>query len=115
MPSVEAVQSKSILTPTGGFLASFDYSLNPYVGCAFGCSYCYAASWVYDRVLQQSWGRWLRAKTNAPELLLRSARRGKVAGSRIFLSSVTDPYQPAERRLKLTRGCLEVLAEHPPG
>jgi DNA repair photolyase len=114
MVAVDEVQAKSILTPTGGFLDSFDYSLNPYFGCSFGCSYCYAASWVYDRGLRSSWGRWVRAKRNAAALLLKAARAGKLTGKRIYMSSVTDPYQPLERRAGITRACLEVLAEHPP-
>jgi DNA repair photolyase len=114
MPTVETVQARSILTPTGGFLDSFDYSLNPYVGCSFGCSYCYAASWVYDRELRGSWGRWVRAKANAAALLEKAGQAGRLAGSRIFMSSVTDPYQPVERRAGITRACLEVLVRQPP-
>ncbi|HZQ38542.1 MAG TPA: radical SAM protein [Dehalococcoidia bacterium] len=112
--AVDAVEARSILTKTGGFLASFDFSLNPYRGCAFGCGYCYAASWVYDARERERWGRWVQAKRNAAALLAKAARQGKLADARIFMSSVTDPYQPLEKRLGITRACLEVLAEHPP-
>ncbi|HLZ71594.1 MAG TPA: radical SAM protein [Dehalococcoidia bacterium] len=114
MPAVAEVQARSILTKTGGFLDSFDYSLNPYRGCAFGCGYCYAASWVYDTAERERWGRWLQAKTNAAALLAKAAARGKLAGARIFMSSVTDPYQPQEKHAGITRACLEVLAANPP-
>lgn len=114
MATVEEVQAKGILTPTGGFLNSFDYSLNPYVGCRFACSYCYAASWVYDRELRESWGRWLKVKANAAALLEKAGQQSKLAGKRIYMSSVTDPYQPHERKARLTRTCLEVLLDYPP-
>ncbi len=114
MLAISEVSARSILTKTGGFLASFDYSLNPYRGCAFGCGYCYAASWVYDAAEREQWGRWLQAKTNAAALLAKAARRGKLDGARIFMSSVTDPYQPQEKRAGITRACLEVLTDNPP-
>ncbi len=114
MTAVVETRARSILTSTGGFLDSFDYSLNPYSGCSFACSYCYAASWVYDRELRDSWGRWVRAKTNAAELLEKAGRQGKLAGKRIYMSSVTDPYQPLEKRAAITRGCLEALIRYPP-
>jgi DNA repair photolyase len=60
------------------------------------------------------WSHWISPKTNAPELLRDAARRGALAGARIFCSSTTDPYVGLERRLELTRRCLEVLREHPP-
>lgn len=112
--AVAEVEARSILTKTGGFLDSFDYSLNPYRGCAFGCGYCYAASWVYDAGERERWGRWVQAKANAPALLLKAAHQGKLTGARIFMSSVTDPYQPVEKRLGIARACLEVLAAFPP-
>lgn len=114
MLAVSQVESRSILTKTGGFLDSFDYSLNPYRGCAFGCGYCYAASWVYDAGERERWGRWVQAKRNAAALLQKAARQGKLDGARIFMSSVTDPYQPVEKRLGITRACLAVLADHAP-
>ena len=112
--TIDEVQSKSILTPTGGFLHSFDYSLNPYFGCRFGCSYCYAASWVYDRNLRNNWGHWLKVKANAAALLEQAGARGKLAGTRVYMSSVTDPYQPEERRAGVTRACLDVMVRYPP-
>src|SRR5258708_6939455 len=58
------------------------------------------------------WGRWFQAKINAVELTRKQAP--KVAGQAVYMSSVTDPYLPAERSLKLTRGILEALISHQP-
>lgn len=109
-------EARSILTPTGGYLAGFTHSLQPYAGCAFDCSYCYVRELAVQRAspYRLPWSRWIAAKTNAPALLRRAAERGRLAGARIFCSSATDPYVPLERRLRLTRGCLDVLAAHPP-
>ena len=108
--------ARSILTPTGGYLRGFTHSLQPYAGCAFSCAYCYVREMAVQRTNPYglAWGRWVAPKTNAPELLRARARRRGLRGLRIFCSSATDPYLPLERRLRLTRGCLEVMAEHPP-
>jgi DNA repair photolyase len=108
---VAYVQPKSILSESSGFISEYDYTLNPYSGCTFGCTYCYAAFFVRDRDRQDSWGAWVDVKDNALALLRR--RRGKsLKGKSIYLSSVTDPYQPIERELELTRSLLEELATY---
>src|SRR5687768_1675050 len=101
-------QARSILTKSSGFIDAFDYTLNPYSGCTFGCSYCYAAAFVRDYERRNSWGQWVQVKENALELL-RKRRKKPLEGTTIYLSSVTDPYQPVERELKLTRALLEEL------
>ncbi len=113
---IEQVEAKGILTPTGGYLAGFTHSLQPYAGCQFSCRYCYVRELAVQRTnpFGLPWSRWLVAKRNAPKLLARAARSGKLARARIFMSSATDPYTPAERYFRLTRGCLEVMAEHAP-
>jgi DNA repair photolyase len=105
------------LTRTGGYLAGFTYSLQPYVGCEFACVYCYVRELAVQRMNPYGlpWSSWISPKMNAPELLRRDAERGRLDRARIFCSSATDPYTPLERRLMLTRGCLEVMVEHPPG
>jgi DNA repair photolyase len=65
-----------------------------------------------NRRPREDWGRWFQAKTNAVELARKQAP--KVAGQAVYLSSVTDPYVPAERSLGLTRGILEALVPHQP-
>jgi DNA repair photolyase len=90
-----------------------DVSVNPYRGCEHGCIYCYARP--YHEYLGLSAGldfeSRLFAKTEAPALLREALRERSWRPQVIGLSGVTDPYQPIERRLGLTRGCLEVLAE----
>jgi DNA repair photolyase len=105
-----------ILTPTGGYLRDFTHTLQPYAGCQFRCSYCYVREMSVQRAnpYRLPWSEWIAPKTNAPECLLREAQRGVLAGARIFCSSATDPYTPIERKWRLTRGCLEVLVQHPP-
>jgi len=116
------------------------WSINPYIGCAFGCAYCYARyahRYVMERaatddkmvdVLGEAFNKlppWLAfernifVKKNAPEVLSRTLRFGSdrhlklLDGETIVIGTATDPYQPAERRFRVTRGILEVLAEHP--
>jgi len=105
---VRSVEASSILTTPKGRLAGFDYSLNPYRGCGFGCSYCYAAFFVPDDVKRDAWGQWVEVKENAVRLL---ARQKDLGGARIIMSSVTDPYQPVEAFTELSRGILEHLAD----
>ena len=110
--AVKYAPVRDILTRATGFMDAYDFTLNPYAGCSFGCTYCYAAFFSYSTEKRDSWGLWVDVKENAVERLRR--RRGSLDGKRIYMSSVTDPYQPIERQLKLTRGLLEVLARHRP-
>ncbi|MCU0494668.1 MAG: radical SAM protein [Chloroflexaceae bacterium] len=109
--SVSYTPARSILTESTGFMDGYDYTLNPYSGCTFGCSYCYAAFFVRDKAQQDTWGQWVRVKDNALELLQRW-RKKPLHGKTIYMSSVTDPYQPLERDLLLTRSLLEELANY---
>jgi DNA repair photolyase len=96
-----------ILTPGKGRTGDYDFTLNPYRGCSFGCSYCYAAFFVADEERRQGWGKWVEVKVRAAEALRRHDLRGK----RIYMSTVTDPYQPIEAETELTRSVLSVLLE----
>jgi DNA repair photolyase len=87
-------------------LPGLDYSLNPYTGCGHGCIYCYAPATI-RYAGPEPWGSFVTAKTNIPALLERELR--KMPRGVVGISTVTDPYQPVENRLKLTRSCLEVL------
>ena len=101
--------TREILTRATGFMEEYDFTLNPYGGCSFGCTYCYAAFFSRTEAKRDSWGHWVTVKENALELL-RRRRLNALDGKLIYMSSVTDPYQPIERRLGLTRDLLEVLA-----
>ena len=114
------------------------WSVNPYVGCAFGCTYCYAR-YVHRYVVERAAGSaapgeavreelgelppWLAferrifVKRNAAEALRHALRPGSerlralTSGEVVVVGTATDPYQPAEREFRVTRGVLEVLAE----
>jgi DNA repair photolyase len=91
-------------------MESYDFTLNPYSGCSFGCTYCYAAFFSRTEEQRNNWGYWLNVKENALQLLMKF-RKKPLTGKTIYMSSVTDPYQPIERELKLTRTLLKELAD----
>jgi DNA repair photolyase len=111
---MEQINARSIFSPATGYIrrGGFDWTCNPYLGCSFGCTYCYAMFLPQNRRPKEDWGRWFQAKVNAIELARRDAP--KVAGQAVYISSVTDPYLPAERGLRLTRGILEALIPYQP-
>jgi len=104
------------------------WSINPYIGCAFGCAYCYARDthrWTLERagsvgaMVAESMPAWLAferrilVKEHADARLrdaLRSTRAPR-AGESVVIGTATDPYQPAERRFRITRRILETLGE----
>ena len=114
-PKTEVLEdrSKSIISWNDSPDLGFDASLNPYRGCETGCSYCYARP--THEYLGMSAGlnfeSRIVAKPQAPELLRKTLASPKWKPQLVVLSGVTDPYQPLERRLGITRGCLEALAE----
>lgn len=110
--SVEGIRASGILTKASGFMGAYDFTLNPYSGCSFGCTYCYAAFFARDRTLQEDWGNWIKVKENAVDLLRRM--RTPLRGKTIYMSSVTDPYQPIEQRVELVRDLLTELVRHQP-
>lgn len=102
---VSEIQVKGILTKSR--IPGVDYSLNPYVGCYFGCRYCYASFMRRFTNHKEPWGEFVDVKINAPEILEKQLQRAKPG--HIAMSLVTDPYQPLEKRYELTRRCLEVF------
>jgi DNA repair photolyase len=111
---MESINAKSIFNTATGFIkrGGFDWTCNPYLGCSFGCKYCYAMFLPQNPRPREDWGKWFQAKVNAIEVARKQAP--KVAGMALYMSSVTDPYLPAERSLCLTRGILEELVPHQP-
>src|SRR5262245_30114496 len=105
--------TKSIITRNNSPDVGFETSLNPYRGCEHGCIYCYARP--THEYLGFSAGldfeSKIMVKTNAPELLRVELESPRWQPQTLVLSGVTDPYQPVERKLRITRGCLEVLAK----
>ncbi len=134
-----SVRAKSVLnTPESTGMGY--WSINPYVGCAFGCAYCYARyahRYVVERATTAddadpalveaarvlppwlAFERKIMVKENAADVLRNALRHGGekhlglVRGESLVIGTATDPYQPAERKFRVTRGILEVLAEHP--
>lgn len=109
--------SRSIIARNDSPDIPFDVSFNPYRGCEHGCVYCYARP--THEYLGFSAGldfeTRILVKEDAPELLRKALTAPSWVPQTLALSGVTDPYQPVERRLRITRRCLEVLAElrHP--
>jgi DNA repair photolyase len=105
--------TKSIITRNSSPDVGFETSLNPYRGCEHGCIYCYARP--THEYLGFSAGldfeSKIMVKTNAPELLRAELESLRWQPQTLVMSGVTDPYQPIERQLRITRSCLEVLSE----
>ncbi len=103
---VREIAARSILSKS----QVYDYALNAYVGCQHNCRYCYAAFMKRFTGHREPWGTFVDVKINAPELLSREISRKKKG--RVWVSGVCDGYQPLERKYRLTRQCLEILADH---
>jgi DNA repair photolyase len=105
--------SRSIISENDSPDIPFRYSLNPYRGCLHGCSYCYARP--SHQYLGLSAGldfeTTIFVKRRAADLFRDWLARPAYRCEHVMLSGVTDPYQPIERKLQLTRQCLEVAAE----
>ena len=105
--------TKSIVTSNTSPDVGFETSLNPYRGCEHGCIYCYARP--THEYLGFSAGldfeSKIMVKMNAPELLRAELESPRWQPQTLVMSGVTDPYQPVEKKLQITRSCLEVLAK----
>jgi DNA repair photolyase len=93
---------------------SFEWSLNPYQGCAHGCHYCYARSYheLRDQDPHDAFQSQIKAKINVARVLRRQLRRPSWSRQQVAIGTATDPYQPAEGRYRLTRACLQALHDH---
>jgi DNA repair photolyase len=91
----------------------FNWSLNPYMGCVHRCTFCYVRAFELraDRPADSRYGTSIRVKQNVAEVLARELARRSWRGESVAIGAATDPYQPAEGRFRLTRACIEVLAE----
>jgi DNA repair photolyase len=105
-PVIQEVTVRSVLSKSG--IPGMKYCVNPYVGCAHACRYCYATFMKRFTGHLEPWGSFVDVKINAPEVLRRQLKRAE--RGTVMVSSVTDAYQPVEARYGLTRKCLEVLS-----
>jgi DNA repair photolyase len=105
---LNVIQPKSVLNRSsmGGL------TLNPYVGCPVGCAYCYVPHMTHNQTEARKWGTYVDVKEGAPELLERQLSRLRKPTT-VFMSTATDPYQPAEERYLITRRMLECFERHP--
>lgn len=107
---IREIQSKSAIGkcgfPGGGFC------INPYIGCGHACQYCYARFMKRFTGHTEEWGTFVDAKVNIAKVLEKQLRSPNYRGERIYIGTVTDPYQPIEAKYKLTRGVLKVLLNH---
>jgi len=103
---IKEILSKTILSKS----KVYPYVINPYLGCQHSCFYCYARFMKKYSGHLEPWGQFVDVKINAPELLKKEIVRKKIG--EVWISGVCDPYQPVEEKYKITRQCLEILAEN---
>lgn len=102
---------KSAINPVRGM--GFRWSLNPYMGCEHRCTFCYVRAFELraDRPADDRYGRAIRVKTNIVAVLRSELSRPRWRPDMVVVGAATDPYQPAEGRYRLTRGCLQAFAD----
>ncbi len=102
---------KTALNPVKGM--PFAWSLNPYMGCVHRCTFCYVRAFEQraERPAGEEYGLSIRVKVNVAEVLRMELARKSWSSGSVAVGAATDPYQPAEGRYRLTRGCLEALAD----
>jgi DNA repair photolyase len=102
---------KTALNPVKGM--GFKWSLNPYTGCVHRCTFCYVRHFERrsDRPSDDRYGTSIRVKINVADVLRKELARKSWQQEHVAIGAATDPYQPAEGKYKLTRGCLEALRD----
>ncbi len=103
---VREVQARTILSAS----QVYPWVINPYVGCQHACTYCYARFMKRFSRHAEPWGQFVDVKVNAPELLKKEILKKRP--EKVWVSGVCDPYQPLEGKYRLTRRCLQILAEN---
>ena len=102
------LQPKSVLNRSG----RSSFTLNPYSGCPVGCTFCFVPHMAHKQLEGRVWGRYVDVKDGAAQVLERQLKRLRQP-VKIFMSTATDPYQPAEERYRITRSMLEVFTRYP--
>ena len=106
-PKITEKRCKTALSKSG---LSYDYAINPYTGCTHACVYCYANFMRrFSGHLKDSWGSFVDVKTNLLEPLAKELPTHP--GGSVWVSSVCDPYQPAEAKYGLTRGAIQLISQ----
>jgi DNA repair photolyase len=110
-PAYREQPCRSALNRVSGM--PFAWSLNPYMGCVHRCTFCYVRAFERraDRPAGDEYGRAIRVKVNIVDVLRLELARAGWRRETVMIGAATDPYQPAEGRYRLTRGCLEALAD----
>jgi DNA repair photolyase len=103
---ITEIECKTALSTSS--LPGLTYSLNPYRGCQHNCAYCYAPSVL--RIERKNWNESIQVKKNIPRIISKELPKKKPGV--VGLSTVTDPYQPVEKKYQLSRRCLELLLEN---
>jgi len=98
---------RGTLISKSGF-KNYDICLNPYVGCQFGCTYCYVRFFIKDK--DNDWGEFVRTRDHIRDKLVKELP--KYDGMRLVFGTMTDPYQPQERKSRLTSAALEIILKH---
>ncbi len=126
-----ALPVRGVLNPPGSTHMGF-WSINPYIGCEFGCAYCYAREthrWTLERAVarleashdaseaarlppEEAFERRILVKQDVAAVLARTLDPSRLAGHALVIGTATDPYQPAERRFRQTRSILELLRQY---
>jgi DNA repair photolyase len=104
---INEVTCKNALVKSG--IEGMDYALNPYTGCQHACLYCYAEFMKKYTHHPEPWGEFVDVKINVADRLRQQVKKTKPGT--VMIGTVTDAYQPIERKYSLTRQCLEVLSE----
>jgi DNA repair photolyase len=107
---IKEIQCKSALSECGFSAGSF--CINPYVGCGHACQYCYARFMKRFVGHSEPWGTFVDVKINIADVLEKQIKLPKYKNKLIYIGTVTDPYQPLERKYKLTRKILEILLKY---
>lgn len=133
IPGLEISVANRAKILTKSMFSGYDLCVNPYVGCEFGCSYCYVRFMVKDD--EKEWGKFLRVREHLEDKLPKELDRGFVSietgtfkdatgkrtsvksdlaigDARLVLGTMTDPYQPSEKKFGITRKALEILVGH---
>jgi DNA repair photolyase len=104
--NIKEINSKTALSPSK--LPGLDYALNPYFGCSHQCKYCYVPTVLH--LTRDKWEETVAVKRNLPLILAKELPKKKPGV--VGISTVTDPYQPIEKKYHVTRYCLQQLLKY---